>query len=147
MARIAKKPVRYSKALGERICARLAQGEPLKQICRGPDMPDESAVRYWAIDNVEFAPLYARAREVGYDKLAEEILKIADTPKEGQIVSIKEWGAEVTTKDMIEHRRLQIDTRKWLLAKMLPKRYGDASKNENDDKDAGTFTVVGLLPE
>lgn len=147
MAHAVKKPVRYSKALGERICARLAEGEPLKQICRGPDMPNESNVRYWALDNAEFGALYTRAREVGYDKLAEEILRIADTLKEGTVVSTKEWGTEVTTKDMIEHRKLQIDTRKWLLAKMLPKRYGDAKNAEPDDKDVTTYTVVGLLPE
>lgn len=34
---------------------------------------------------------------------------------------------KTTTGDMIEHRRLQIDARKWRLSKMAPKRYGDKS--------------------
>ena len=32
---------------------------------------------------------------------------------------------EVTKADMIEHRRLQIDARKWVAAKLRPKVYGD----------------------
>jgi len=32
---------------------------------------------------------------------------------------------EVTTGDMVERSKLMIDTRKWLLAKLMPKKYGD----------------------
>lgn len=34
-------------------------------------------------------------------------------------------GTETRTGDMIEHRRLRVDTWKWMLAKALPKVYGD----------------------
>lgn len=32
---------------------------------------------------------------------------------------------EVSKADMIEHRRLQIDARKWMAAKLRPKVYGN----------------------
>ena len=109
------------------VLQRLADGESLNAICNDADMPAESTVRSWARDDVDgFAAKYARAREIGYDRLGEEILRIADTPQLGEIRTAKaDGGEEVKYADMIEHRRLQVDTRKWMLAKMLPKKYGD----------------------
>ena len=118
--------VRFSVEIAAEICARLAEGESLRSICEDPHMPSESAVRFWVVDDVEgFAAQYARAREVGYARLAEEILQIADTPVKGTKETTKEWGTEISEGDMIEHRKLQVDTRKWMLSKMLPKVYGD----------------------
>jgi hypothetical protein len=116
----------YDATKAEAICARLADGESLRSICRDKGMPDEKTVRTWALDNTEgFYPQYARAREIGYERLAEEILMIADTPQVGQKSVSKATGMEITEADMIEHRRLQVDARKWMLSKMLPKRFGD----------------------
>lgn len=94
-------------------------------------MPDERTVRTWALDDVNgFSPQYARAREIGYHGLFDQILEIADTTKEGTTTTRKRAsdGAmydETKSADMIEHRRLQVDARKWMLAKALPKVYGD----------------------
>lgn len=111
----------------ELILKRLADGESLNAICKDADMPAESTVRLWAMDDVDgFAAKYARARDLGYDRLGEEILQIADTPKLGEIRTTKaDGGEEVKYADMIDHRRLQVDARKWMLAKMLPKKFGD----------------------
>jgi hypothetical protein len=40
------------------------------------------------------------------------------------ILKQKPRGTEVTQADMIDHRRLQIETRKWLLARLDPMKYG-----------------------
>ena len=73
----------------------------------------------------------ARAREIGYDALAEQCLMIADTPQMGR-KTVYSSGAEededsmtVTEEDMLGHRKLQIETRLKLLAKWDPKRFGD----------------------
>jgi hypothetical protein len=44
---------------------------------------------------------------------------------EGTKTVVKATGTETTTGDMIEHRRLQIDARKWILSKALPKVYSE----------------------
>jgi hypothetical protein len=118
----------------EEICRRLADGESLNHICKSKGYPAESTVRYWVLDDVDgFAAKYARARAVGYERLAEDILRIADTPMIGIKTKINEKGeAEITEGDMIEHRRLQVDSRKWMLAKMLPKKYGDRTTLAGD---------------
>ena len=116
----------YSQEIADIICARLADGESLNAICKDDGFPAESTVRGWALDDIEgFAAKYARAREIGYERLADEILKIADTPEKGTKIVSKATGIEITEGDMIEHRRLQVDARKWMLAKMLPKKYGE----------------------
>lgn len=51
--------------------------------------------------------------------------KIADTPLLGVKTKTGPNGVEITEGDMIEHRKLQVDTRKWLLARLAAKTYGD----------------------
>jgi hypothetical protein len=66
---------------------------------------------------------YAAARRLGYEKRADELLEIADD-------SSADWvdtrnGNRVFDSVHVNRARLMIDTRKWLLSKMLPKVYGD----------------------
>jgi len=133
----------FDKAIATEICSRLAEGESLRGICEDPHMPAESTVRAWAKDDIEgFAAQYARARELGYERLAEEILHIADTPMIGTKSVSKATGLEITEGDMIEHRRLQVEARKWMLAKMLPKVYGDKQQIEHS---GAVDIAAGLL--
>lgn len=116
----------YTQAVADEICRRLSDGESLRAICRDPGMPPDSTVRNWVLDDVNgFATQYARAKDFGIDRLAEEILEIADTPEPGEVEVSKPNGVEVKRGDMIEHRRLKVDSRKWYVAKLAPKRYGD----------------------
>ena len=59
----------------------------------------------------------AIAREHGYERWAEEILQIADTDYTGP--------DGTTDSALVQQARLRVDSRKWLLSKMLPHRYGD----------------------
>lgn len=68
---------------------------------------------------------YAQAREIRADHIFEEMLTIADTPVEEEIKVDGDEFSSVTRKDAIQHRRLQVDTRKWILSRMNPKKYGD----------------------
>jgi hypothetical protein len=43
--------------------------------------------------------------------------------------------------DMLGHRRLQVDTRKWYLSKVLPKKFGDKSEL---DLTSGSKPIVGF---
>lgn len=108
------------------ICDRIANGESLRQICGSEDMPACSTVFLWLNEDATFSEQYARAREAQADALFDEILIIADTPMLGEKRKIdKDGNEEITTGDMIEHRRLQVDARKWMAGKLKPKKYGD----------------------
>lgn len=75
--------------------------------------------------DAEFANSYARAREVRTEKIFEEMLEIADTTKKGKRKKTTKDGVEISEEDMLGHRRLQIETRQWMLARMMPKKYGN----------------------
>ncbi len=101
-------------------------GRSLRDVCRDDDMPVSSTVYKWIAANPDFSRQYARATEVRADVLADEMFDIADTPVMGVKTKVDgEGNVETTEGDMIEHRRLQIDTRKWALARMNPRKYGD----------------------
>ena len=74
-------------------------------------------------EDPDLAERYTRAREVLIGRMAAETLAIADAPV---------WITERCTTDSgaVQKQRLQVDTRKWLLLKLAPKRYGDRVTNE-----------------
>lgn len=119
------RPTKFNQEIADTICDRIANGESLRALCSAEGMPSQSMAYRWLIEHPEFREQYARAREAQADKLAEEILQIADTPVIGTKVTSKEWGDEITEADMIEHRKLQVDARKWIASKLAPKKYGD----------------------
>lgn len=118
---------RYNTTIADEICRRLGEGESLNAICKDDGFPAESTVRSWALDDYEgFSAKYTRAREIQAHTLADQIIDIGNTPVEGSETTTKANG-DVETKvgDMLGHRKLQIDSRKWYLSKVLPKVYGD----------------------
>lgn len=120
------RPSKYSAAIAQEICEGLAEGVPLREICRRDHMPEWRTVYDWMGRDETLSTAIARARDVGYDKMAEECLQIADTPVEGSKVVETEDGKVIYTReDMLGHRKLQIETRLKLLAKFNPKKYGD----------------------
>lgn len=116
----------YNAEVADRICARLAEGETLRAICRDEGMPPWRTLYHWIEDHADFAARIARARELGFDAIAQEALSIADTPVIGEETEESDDGkTRVKRADMLGHRKLQVETRLKLLAKWDPKRYGD----------------------
>ena len=68
------------------------------------------------------------------DNLFDEILEIADSIELGETITTKAGGQEVTQADMIQHRRLKIDARKWIISKLMPKKYGDSTQIQNSEQ-------------
>lgn len=99
-------------------------------------MPCMVTVYAWLRKHEEFANNYIRAREDQADTLADEIVRIADTPMLGiKTKTDAEGNVETTEGDMIEHRRLQVDARKWIASKLKPKKYGDSLIHRGDQTE------------
>jgi len=90
-----------------------------------------SAVQRWLVKDEVFAKRYARAREDMGDAIAARMRKLAAEPS--------------THPDDVQHRRLQLDTDKWLLARWYPNRYGDRTNVEHSG--GISLTVVTGVPE
>jgi hypothetical protein len=138
-----KQPTPFTPELMDEICRRLAEGQSLREICRTDGMPTETAVRLWAKqDRDGCAVRYTQAREAGYERLADELLEIADDGSNDWVRRETERGAVEITLDHehVSRSRLRVDTRKWMLSKMLPKVFGDRLQHANAAGD-GDATV------
>lgn len=75
--------------------------------------------------------MYTRAKEFQCQVLADEIIELADESRIGVIVTERSDGKrERKCADMVERSKLQVDARKWALAKLLPKKYGELQRTE-----------------
>ncbi len=115
------RPSLYTDKLAAKICWRLAEGESLRAICADKAMPGLSTVMGWLFDDKHegFPAQDARAREAQAELRADEIVDIAD-------------GVEHGASEAVQAARLRVDARKWIAAKLLPKRYGDKVQHTGD---------------
>ena len=121
-------PTKFTDALAEEICERIANGESLRFICADAHMPALNTVRRWLADDryAAFRSHYARAREDQADFYADEIVEIADTEEDAQ------------------RARVRIDARKWKASKLVPKKYGDRQMVDMDLNVSGDVVLAAL---
>lgn len=120
------RPELYSDELADLLLARIASTPAgLRTICAADDMPGIVTVMKWLREKPDFSIRYARAKDEQADLLAEDALDVSNTPEIGHKTEISQFGQKVISGDMIEHRRLKVETRKWLAAKLKPKKYGN----------------------
>lgn len=99
-------------------------------------MPASSTIYLWLTKNETFSEMYTRAREDQADTLADEILDIADEDPASVFEDSKD-GVDVLRVDSaaVAHQRLRVDARKWIAAKLKPRKYGDFSRQEHTGAD------------
>lgn len=119
------RPSKFNQPVADEINRRLAKGESLRSICNGSDMPHLSTVMRWLADpdRADFREQYAHAREVQADTLFDECLDIADDASGD--TKVTEGGGEVCNTEFVQRAKLRIETRKWMVGKLAPKKYGD----------------------
>ena len=128
----------FNQDKADLICIGLEEGLSLR---KAAESVGESArtVLNWTKANPEFLTQYTRAREIGYLQLADAILNISDEIE----IEAKYDGDGVRLElnaTAVARNRLRVDTRKWMLSKMLPKIYGD--KIELDHSGEVKFTRI-----
>lgn len=170
------RPTKRTPALVEKILERIGDGTPLMAICREEGMPALRTVYDWIEDDSDLSARFAHARKAGYDMIAYDALRIADTPMPGQSEKQELLGVltrenedgeeesvvsadaqlvttEVKIEDMLGHRKLQVEARLKLLAKWDSGRYGerlavdhDAVGNLAEELKAARLRAVTLKP-
>lgn len=117
--------VLYSREVMDRVYDLMSEGMSLAQIGRLPGMPSAKSIRGWIIRfPEEEGLLYARARDLQAEHLAQEIVEIADSDTDPQ------------------RARNRIDARKWVAAKLSPRRYGDRVEVEHSGSVAAAAPPV-----
>lgn len=118
-----------SQALDDRICERLADGIPLRTICRDEKI-SHVTVATWREQDKDFDKRCKDARDKGFDAIAEGVIDIADATDDYRID-----GRKVPRRERDPQRdKLRVWTRLELLKKWDPKRYGDLQKHEHSGK-------------
>jgi hypothetical protein len=99
----------YTPTLADEICRLMTEGRSVRSICSDPGMPSEGTVRGWAREDRDgFAARYRLARDLQLDHWADLIVDLADR-------------SDRDPRD----RQIRIDTRKWIMSKLGPRRYGE----------------------
>ncbi len=118
----------FIQETADSICDQIANGMSVREICRQEEMPSAATVFKWLSDFPSFAEQYARAKAASADAIAEEILDIADNATNDWMERNAEEGSSagfVLNGEHVQRSKLRIESRKWLLAKLQPKKYGD----------------------
>lgn len=120
------RPSGYSQELADRICSELATGKSLRTVCKAEGMPSTQTVFRWLRTHEGFCDQYARAKDEAADALVDEMLDIADdAANDWMKVHDKDNPGYRLNGEAINRSRLRVDTRKWIAAKLKPKRYGE----------------------
>ena len=136
------RPSSYDPVVAEKICELLSEGVPLREICRMEGMPPWRNIYFWMARDEDLSAHIARAREMGYDNIAEECLDIADNStndwmdREFRNAHGKIEVERVADTEHIQRSKLRIETRLKLLAKWKPEKYGEKTVITGDPNGA-----------
>lgn len=134
------RPSTYSPEIAAEICAQMATGISLRTICKAENLPALSTIFMWLSKHPVFAEQYALARETRADAIFEEILDISDDGSNDWMEQNSEGNAGWKANgEHIQRSRLRVDARKWMAARMAPKKYGDKSALEVTGKDGAAL--------
>ena len=152
---VVSRKVVFSPALGAAICDMVAEGQALPAICRRMDMPSRAAVYNWLAsgdrnpesDHGKFTTMYARACEMRAELMAEELLDIADDSRNDYMLRLDVDGAPRIALDAenIQRSKLRTDARKWLMAKMVPWKYGEKIEHAHGGTDGAAIKYEHAL--
>lgn len=131
----------FNQAIADRICERLAAGESLRKASAAEGVAPTTVLN-WTEENKEFDEQYTRTRTRAYGMLAEQILEISDR-SDGDTWTDDDGNVR-TDAERVARAKLMVDSRKWILSKMLPKVYGDKLAIGGDADNPLTVTVQRL---
>lgn len=124
------------KKVFEKIITEIADnGRSLRDVLKNDKgMPSSSTFFIWLEDDL-LSKQYARATEVRAEGIFDEIIEIAENKDQDH--------TPFTGINVIKRDTLRIDSRKWMLAKMMPKKYGDKLDLTTDgEKVSGAIPLV-----
>lgn len=146
------RPTEYSEEIGDYICEQLAEGNSLTSVCKSQNTPEARTVYRWLLathnqDLDQFRLNYAQAREIQYQRMADELMDIADDGTNDYVLANSEDGDLCRVNpEAIGRSRLRVDTRKWFMSKVLPKFKDKIDEAPKDDLASALNKLIDKLP-
>lgn len=133
------RPTKYTEELVAEICDRVANGTPLREICREEGKPTWSTIYSWIAGSDELFERFTRARELGTDAIAEDAIAILDAIPE------RIDGGRMDSA-YVQWQKNRVEMRLKLLAKWNPRKYGDKTILSGDKENPlVTESTVSVL--
>ncbi len=134
------RPSNYSLEMVAEVCGHIAEGCTLRKIAAINGMPGRTTILRWLARHEDFRVQYARACELRLESFADEIIDISDDGSNDYVAREGQDGqlSMVPDHDHIARSRLRVDSRKWLMVKLLPKKYGGTLDGEGGNGSAST---------
>jgi len=110
--------------LADAVLANMETGMSCWKACEKAGVKN-STFMLWVSQDSALAENYARARENYVERIAQEVMELSDVDVGETPDGRKDWAA-------VQKHRLQVDTRKWLLSKLAPKKYGEKIEISGD---------------
>jgi hypothetical protein len=126
------RPTSFLDELADEICSRIVEGESLRSICRGNNMPHISTIFNWFRTQPQFLEQYMRAKEQQADTNQEDIQQLAHDTIKGKIDP--------------QAARVAGDLLKWSSSKLKPKKYGDKLDLTSDGKQLPSPILAFVNP-
>jgi len=115
----------------QNVLALIADGWSIPQIVEKSEV-SKKVITNWIINDKHGAGVaYMRAREARADRVAREVMDIAD-------------NCPVNNPVAVNKARLQTDVRKWWLSHILPEKYGDLQRLELTGKGGGAIGIQAV---
>jgi len=112
--------------LFDEICERMVNGESVRSICQDDHMPAISTLMKILRTNPNRTSQYALAMQMRADAMFEEVLNIADDgSNDFMLKNADDPTSFALNGEHVQRSRLRVDTRKWALGRMNPKKYGE----------------------
>ena len=134
MAHAGGRPTLYNEKLANKIYIAIStSSKGITRLCKeDKSLPDQDTVYKWIADKPEFLEIYLKAKRNQMNYLCEQMLDIADDTEHDYKKNRE--GNIVANNELVNRSRLKIDTRKWLMAKLMPKVYGDKIGTFDDNR-------------
>jgi len=104
------------------ICDSVSNGIATRNAILKNKIPFKTFYEWIDADGIK-SKQYTRATELRAELMADELMTISDSTADDIIID--ERGNEIINHNVIQRDKLRIDTRKWLMSKMMPKKYGE----------------------
>lgn len=153
------RPLAYDvPAVKEHVIREMSSGRSLHTVCREDEgMPSPGTVMSWTLEDPDFSVAYMNAKSTALLVMAEEIAEISE--ETNAVTMVPRLDADGNpmydangeplmirkvlplNADVVARNRLRIDSRKWLLSKMMPKQFGDKVTTELTGVDGKPIEV------
>lgn len=115
----------------------------LRKICADLGCDPKDFYRYLNQADAEAKQRYAHAKELQADVIFDDMMDIADESSNDTYED--ENGNIKTNNEIVQRSKLRVETRKWILAKARPKKYGDKIEHDTTIRVESTENIDAVI--